>query len=152
MMYDIAALPTRYAGVEFRSRLEARWAAYFNLSRWQWDYEPIDLQGWTPDFTIVTPFCRVFAEVKPVDVDAEGKTDPAFQKAFAHWSKVQVLLLGLAPAPQLYGMGCAGALLDNPPGAKYFWSDVHAFLRSEDAEVRWREAGNMVQWKPRSGR
>lgn len=52
MKYDIKAHPTNYAGVTFRSRLEARWAAMFDLIGWSWEYEPIDLNGWTPDFRV----------------------------------------------------------------------------------------------------
>jgi hypothetical protein len=48
-----------------RSRLEARWAAFFDARGWQWDYEPIDLDGYIPDFII--SFKRpVLVEVKPV--------------------------------------------------------------------------------------
>jgi hypothetical protein len=46
----LTAIPTRYGGVQFRSRLEARWAAFFDLAGWRWQYEPIDLAGWIPDF------------------------------------------------------------------------------------------------------
>lgn len=52
MQYTIAAKPTRYAGVQFRSRLEARWAAFFDLMGWEWHYEPLDLDGWVPDFVL----------------------------------------------------------------------------------------------------
>ena len=52
MKYDIKAHPTNYAGVLFRSRLEARWAAFFDLAGWSWEYEPIDLNGWSPDFRV----------------------------------------------------------------------------------------------------
>ena len=48
----IKAIPTRYAGVQFRSRLEARWAAFFDLVGWKWEYEPVDFDGWIPDFVI----------------------------------------------------------------------------------------------------
>ena len=34
MNYTIKAIPTTYAGVRFRSRLEARWAAFFDLCGW----------------------------------------------------------------------------------------------------------------------
>lgn len=47
--------PTRYNGVEFRSRLEARWAAFFDILGWEWRYEPVDLEGWTPDFWLAIP-------------------------------------------------------------------------------------------------
>lgn len=48
----IAAIPTKYKGIQFRSRLEARWASFFDLCRWYWKYEPFDLPGWIPDFAI----------------------------------------------------------------------------------------------------
>ncbi|MEA2669684.1 MAG: hypothetical protein QOJ33_2618, partial [Chloroflexota bacterium] len=30
------AIPTTYDGVNFRSRLEAKWAAFFDLLGWRW--------------------------------------------------------------------------------------------------------------------
>jgi len=50
--YKYKAHETNYSGVKFRSRLEARWAAFFDLAKWEWKYEPIDLPGWTPDFWV----------------------------------------------------------------------------------------------------
>ncbi len=58
------AIPTRYAGHLFRSRLEARWAAMFDLLRWPWTYEPFDLEGYIPDFLLVLEK-PVLVEVKP---------------------------------------------------------------------------------------
>lgn len=49
-------IPTTYRGTRFRSRLEARWAAFFDLVEWRWVYEPFDTDGWIPDFLIVGPF------------------------------------------------------------------------------------------------
>ena len=49
-----AAIPTTYKGIRFRSRLEARWAAMFDICGWRWEYEPLDLPGWIPDFLIHT--------------------------------------------------------------------------------------------------
>lgn len=54
-MFFVKAIPTSYAGVRFRSRLEARWAAFFDLLEWKWDYEPIDLNGYIPDFIVRRP-------------------------------------------------------------------------------------------------
>lgn len=62
------AIPTKYNGVQFRSRLEARWAAFFDLAKLKWEYEPIDLAGYIPDF-LVTPECDstpTLFEVKPL--------------------------------------------------------------------------------------
>lgn len=67
MTFKAKAIPTLYNGVQFRSRLEARWAAMFDLLEWRWEYEPIDLDGYIPDF-IITPLLRsqVLIEVKPL--------------------------------------------------------------------------------------
>lgn len=48
----MAAIPTKYRGVQFRSRLEARWAAFFDLVGWPWRYESLDLDGYIPDFIV----------------------------------------------------------------------------------------------------
>jgi len=46
-------IPTRGPrGLLFRSRTEARWAHTFDLIKWEWEYEPIDLHGYVPDFII----------------------------------------------------------------------------------------------------
>lgn len=65
-MNKISAIPTRYNGVQFRSRLEARWAAFFDLVGWKWDYEPIDLDGYIPDFIVTDPSRQFLVEVKPI--------------------------------------------------------------------------------------
>jgi hypothetical protein len=46
-------IPTTYKGVRFRSRLEARWGAFFDAIEWPWTYEPLDLLGYIPDFGIL---------------------------------------------------------------------------------------------------
>jgi len=65
MTFHAAAIPTRYNGTQFRSRLEARWAAMFDLLKIEWEYEPIDLDGYIPDF--VLNFAEpMIVEVKPL--------------------------------------------------------------------------------------
>jgi len=46
------AITTFYKGYCFRSRLEAKWAAYFDLLKLPWLYEPKDLEWYIPDFII----------------------------------------------------------------------------------------------------
>jgi hypothetical protein len=90
--YKIAARETKYAGVLFRSRLEARWAAFFDLLGWDWEYEPIDLDGWTPDFRL---FGRVLVEVKPVDHFDESVYAKVKKHAGPHGESVLLLGSGL---------------------------------------------------------
>lgn len=63
--YGITAIPTTYNGINFRSRLEARWAAFFNFCGWSWEYESRPLGEWIPDFVLKTQLGELFVEVKP---------------------------------------------------------------------------------------
>jgi hypothetical protein len=61
----IHGIPTKLNGIRFRSRLEARWASVFTLLGWRWEYEPVDLRGYVPDFVLLFKAGPVLAEVKP---------------------------------------------------------------------------------------
>lgn len=63
LKYDQKAIETEYRGYLFRSRLEARWAAFFDLCEWGWGYEPPEMGGWLPDFVLGETATLV--EVKP---------------------------------------------------------------------------------------
>jgi hypothetical protein len=95
------AIPTRYAGVQFRSRLEAKWAAMFDLLGWLWEYEPLDLDGYIPDF--VLQFDRpMIVEVKPLmgrphSWLRDGAALSALKKIDASGWFSHGLLLGLSP-------------------------------------------------------
>jgi hypothetical protein len=39
-------------GIQYRSRIEAQYAYIFEKLGWDWEYEPIDLEGYIPDFII----------------------------------------------------------------------------------------------------
>ena len=53
----IKAIPTRYHGIKFRSRLEAKWAVFFDACGVDWSYEPegyslLDGECYLPDFLL----------------------------------------------------------------------------------------------------
>lgn len=63
----IQAIQTRYAGCHFRSRLEARWAVFFNTLGVKWEYEKEGFElpsgkRYLPDFWL--PWERFWVEVK----------------------------------------------------------------------------------------
>ncbi|WP_026499306.1 hypothetical protein [Butyrivibrio sp. WCD2001] len=86
-MNGLRAIQTEYKGYRFRSRLEARWAVFFDDCGVSWEYEPegYDLGNglcYLPDFLLhgVTVNhglfkrdCDIYVEVKGVmdDIDAE---------------------------------------------------------------------------------
>lgn len=63
----IKPIETQYAGCRFRSRLEARWAVFFDAAAIPWLYEPegyelSDGRRYLPDFYL--PECDTWIEVK----------------------------------------------------------------------------------------
>jgi hypothetical protein len=62
--YSIRPIPTNYKHRLYRSRLEARWAAFFDLAEWKTEYEPLDLAGWSPDF-LIDESSQILVEIKP---------------------------------------------------------------------------------------
>ncbi len=57
-------IPTDHKFRRYRSRLEARWAYLLDLLDWKYEYEPYDLNGWIPDFSIYGAN-ELLVEVKP---------------------------------------------------------------------------------------
>jgi hypothetical protein len=76
----IKALPSWYNGIQFRSRLEARWAYYFDLLGVKWEYEPeafaLPSGNYLPDFILDKG--RAFAEVKSEGWLLRGVSGPEF--------------------------------------------------------------------------
>ena len=75
------AIPTEYAQTKFRSRLEARWARFFDLVGWRWEYEPFDLAGSIPDFALIGVDQTALVEVKPVASLGDSIAKEAREKA-----------------------------------------------------------------------
>lgn len=67
-MSDIRPIETHYKGYRFRSRLEARWAVFFDALGIRWEYEPqgYDVGGrrYLPDFYL--PDSKTIVEIKPM--------------------------------------------------------------------------------------
>lgn len=173
MEYTIAAIPTVYRGRRYRSRLEARWAAFFDLLGWQHEYEPCDLGTWSPDFALWgrRPHCPVLVEIKPVTnwcrttarkmADAVDRADRPVN---------YMLLLGVQPewsnvlgwlgqhgeyeadwTEALFGTLTSGEV-DVYPNAGHFCQE--SVLREAgyaltpcSTELLWVEAANLVQWQ-----
>jgi len=100
-MSENIGIPTLYKDIQFRSRLEARWAAFFDLLGWRWEYEPYDLPGWIPDFIIPCPGTgygrkNILVEVKPIDNFDEFKDEEKIINALKNgWDYGrEILVLG----------------------------------------------------------
>ena len=76
MKSSLKAIETNYKGYRFRSRLEARWAVYFDAIGIEWEYEKEGFElgngvRYLPDFWL--PQVSMWAEVKPEDFSEEER-------------------------------------------------------------------------------
>lgn len=122
----IKAIRTKYKGIRFRSRLEARWAVYFDVLDLKWEYEK---EGYAlnnqyyylPDFWL--PEVKMWAEVKP-----EKFTEIEKEKArlLAKGTGFPVLMLEGIPDYKTY-------LAIEPEGYRidYLISNHHDYPKSE---------------------
>ncbi len=92
MKYSITPRETEYNGILFRSRLEAKWACFFDLVGWEWQYEPSEINGYNPDFIIRAKSdnyktSTIIVEVKPsiyLDLEERKKIIKKYYNVKAH--------------------------------------------------------------------
>lgn len=116
-MSSIKPIETKYKGFRFRSRLEARWAVYFDAMRIPWEYEPEgfdlgDLGWYLPDFHLYEK--NIFAEVKPIGGDVEVAK-----------AKLEALVNLAVPVE----FDCV--LLDGPPEVRPYEYAMHVGYQSD---------------------
>lgn len=103
-MDTIRAIETAYAGYRMRSRLEARWATFFDTLGLYWQYEmegfTVGNQAYLPDFWLGS--LRIWAEVK-LDLEAI-KTNEALYAAFVQSINQPLLLLVGTPDLTTYSL------------------------------------------------
>jgi hypothetical protein len=175
MKYTIKAHPTLYAGVMFRSRLEARWAAFFDLLGWEWKYEPVDLDGWTPDFYLKFPCSHsecngchdLYVEVKPYSRDEQFEGHFAYKVEYGcvmgevdEDGVCRGVSIGADGAGR-FGLdsGVARFMIGHGDGGGDY--DLRFFVPNDGncgslanslSMELWKEAGNKVQWQARRSR
>lgn len=100
-MMDVRPIETRYHGYRFRSRLEARWAVFFDTLgvRWEYEVEGFELPSgrYLPDFWL--PREHLWVEIKP-DWELfmhDDRTWSIAQELASVSSRVMVLVGTVAP-------------------------------------------------------
>lgn len=171
-------IPTTYKEVAFRSRLEARWAVMFDSLGWAWEYEPMDLAGYIPDF--ILPFAQpLLVEVKAATSLAQlephvAKIERSGWKGEAllvgswlfraeSWDRAALGLLGGSwgsGGPLVWDAGVAGVCRScRCPSIMSDEQSYHCRVcGSHDSglvdaglwfESVWRSSGSAVQWQPK---
>jgi len=171
-------IPTVYRGVRMRSRLEARWAAMFDLLHWPWQYEPFDLEGYIPDFSLSFDAGPLVLEIKP-EIEIEALRQHVRKILAGGWRR-ELLVLGarLFDADRIGIIGDDHAIADGGEieidhgiafsclscGEVSIRSDALSWrcracgvdegaahvgqLETGWLEAQWVMAGNRVQWRP----
>lgn len=104
-MTNIKAIETQWKGYRFRSRLEARWAVFFEALGIRWEYEPQGFETragkYLPDFFL--PEFSMWAEVKPSQLEkrmSEAESDKALW--FVCDGREPLVILDGVPADRPY--------------------------------------------------
>lgn len=103
--YEKGSKPTFYDCILFRSRLEAKWACFFDTVGISWEYEPFDLPGWSPDFIIRRSGREFLAEIKP-----EIYQDDTMIRKIIKATRKEVLIFSESIMPDSSGGYAYGAL------------------------------------------
>lgn len=105
-MTNLKPIETEYKGYRFRSRLEARWAVFFDTCGVKWEYEPegfdlgdgikylpdFRLHGVTLNHSFKAENCSIYVEVKGQMNDADAKKINRF-----HQQGGEILVVGNIP-------------------------------------------------------
>lgn len=100
---DIKPIETEYKGYRFRSRLEARWAVFFDECGFKWEYEPegFDIDGtkYLPDFRLKNVQTRYTSkELEDIFVEVKGDMDDESRgKIWSLSMYYPVLVVGAMP-------------------------------------------------------
>jgi len=149
--YAIKAHETFYEGVIFRSRLEARWAAFFDILGWKWEYEPIDIDGWTPDFMVTFPCGHsecggshsLLVEIKPYYNIKEFEGHPCMDYPYGGYEKRIP-----ADASAAFGINPHITHWEMAHGAGSGWEKIENWIDDVDIDAAWKAAGTMTRYNP----
>ena len=101
---EVKPIETLYNGVTFRSRLEARWAVFFDMWGIEWQYEPEGFETaagrWVPDFFL--PQVSMMVEVKPTVAAVDQRVIARASAYLTALDSHPVLILPGQPRPINY--------------------------------------------------
>lgn len=131
------AIETTYKGCRFRSRLEARWAVFFDALGLEWKYElegyEVDGHRYLPDFWL--PAARAWAEVKG---DPEGLRND--------FDRMSAILGPKSPLPGFIEGKAVLVVLGDVPEARAGRVILHPVLHREHQGELHRVFGSFVSY------
>jgi len=139
---NIKPIQTHYKGYHFRSRLEARWAVFFDAIGWPWEYEPegFDLgEGdfYLPDFRLICADGDLWVEIKAKAPNAEEKRKA---EKLAEQSGAAVVFGIGPPDPYKISDGLDGFIPSLRAGVKVGWLESVAAINTY-CKQKWNRPG-----------
>ena len=140
--------------MQFRTRLEAQWAAFFDLAKWEWRVNPAPVGDWAPDFRVTFPCTHsecggshtLLVAVLPFAQRDDCKGHPSLRHFYG---------INQANREDYKGLGVsidAGAVFGSSPKASTWEMSHGAGAGTEDvpawvdhAESLWSEAASLVK-------
>jgi len=136
-----------YKGLEFKTSLEARWAAFFDLAGWSWWVNPRSIENWRPDFMVTFPCGHsecggshtLLVSVLPVSSVAAAKEHPCLTHTYQvkgddeEWVADAGALFGNEPSVTAWEMSHgAGGGMDEVtnwvPNAGEYWERAKSLI------------------------
>ena len=119
-MSDLKPIETKYKGILFRSRIEARWALFYDKIRVSWEYEKegYNLNGvmYLPDFWMPQQGC--FIEIKGEKPNTKARDKAQLLSAISE--KNVFLFSGGLPTAGFYAMLDRGEINDEQYSICFF--------------------------------
>lgn len=128
----IKPIETSYKGYRFRSRLEARWAVFFDALNIRWEYEPegFDLGKYgyyLPDFFL--PDLEAVVEIKADNIEVGYQINDVAEKTYtvaANKSWIGAVFCG-TPGDERVHVLCWD-IKESGSGGQYYWQQNHEWF------------------------
>jgi hypothetical protein len=132
MTDTIMAIETIYNGYRFRSRLEARWAVFFDEAQIRYEYEPEgfdipDVGYYLPDFYL--PQFRSYAEVKPLSVSKDEEAETKRKLRILFYGKYDINTILLKGDPVDMNLQIYANDANDESGGEGWWSTKRDGMR-----------------------
>jgi hypothetical protein len=127
-----------YNNFNFKTKLEARWAAFFDLAGWEWYTNPKSVDDWSPDFWVKFPcshsecggYHSLLVAVLPLDKVSDFGQHPCTRHAWG--------IQGYVDGGAAFGASPNATRWEISHGSGGGVEDV--YLRVEDATALWSQA------------
>lgn len=135
-----------YDNLEFKTRLQARWAAFFDMVGWEWKANPSPVDDWSPDFRVTFPCAHsecsgshtLLIAVLPITKIEDFNNHPCLTYAYGQKDGKSIP----ADAGAAFGVSPSVTRWEFAHGSGGGVEDVYSWV--EQADVFWEKATTLV--------